>query len=42
MPAWAAQQSQTKNGQVRVLAVLTTPGPDGSERYLRDEYVIRN
>ncbi len=42
LPAWVAEQSRARSGQVRVLAVLTTPAPDGSERYLRDEYVIRN
>lgn len=40
LPQWA--QAQSGQGGVRVLAVLRTPAPDGSERYLRDEYVIRD
>lgn len=42
LPDWAVAQSEREGGSVRVLAVLNTPAPDGSERYLRDEYVIRN
>ena len=42
LPEWAVAQSERRGGSVRVLAVLRTPAPDGSERFLRDEYVIRD
>ena len=42
LPPWAIEQSQRRDGRLRVLAVYNTPAPDGSERFLRDEYTIRN
>lgn len=40
LPAWV--EAQSAGAGVRVLAVLRTPAPDGSERFLRDEAVIRD
>lgn len=40
LPDWAAARVDGGGSGVRLLAVYTTPGPDGTTRYLRDEYTL--
>ncbi len=40
LPAWAEATVDGAGTPVRLLAVFTTPGGDGSTRYLRDEHTL--
>ncbi len=40
LPSWAEATVDGRGTPVRLLAVFTTPGSDGSTRYLRDEHTL--